>query len=288
MSSSGADATTGQPGFSLDNWYHTLELGDGLVSNGAWDHRTIVDCYGIPESLEGKTALDIGTADGFWAFELERRGADRVVAIDVETHADFDWLPGRMPPSAPHHPMKANFEIAHARFGSSVEHRTCSVYDLSPETVGEFDVVFCGSLLLHLMNPLKALVNIRSVVKEVAIIESLAEPGLDAFPDSPLLRFGHSNSEAVPGESGIYWRFGRKALQEMLIYAGFERTELMPPFLIPPNNFEAIAILGYPSVAPAPEPGDERPFAGVRDSLGPTLHRTPLIGRALRRRKRGR
>jgi hypothetical protein len=25
-----------------------------------------VDRYGLPESLEGKTALDIGTADGFW------------------------------------------------------------------------------------------------------------------------------------------------------------------------------------------------------------------------------
>jgi tRNA (mo5U34)-methyltransferase len=241
---------------SLDNWYHTIDLGDGQVSNGYWDHRTIVDCYGIPESLAGKTALDVGTADGFWAFELERRGADRVVAIDVDTHADFDWLPGRMPPSAPNHRMKANFEIAHERFGSKVEHRTCNVYDLSPETVGTFDVVFCGSLLLHLMNPLKALVNIRSVVKEVAIIESLAEPGLDAIPDVPLLRFGHSDSETVPGEGGIYWRFGRRALEEMLIYAGFARVEIMPPFRMPPNDMEAIAIHGYPEppAPPAPEP----------------------------------
>jgi tRNA (mo5U34)-methyltransferase len=261
--------------FSLENWYHTIDLGDGLVSQGYWDHRTIVDCYGIPESLAGKTALDVGTADGFWAFELERRGADRVVAIDVETHADFDWLPGRMPPTAPQHRMNANFEIAHARFNSSVEHRTCNVYDLSPETVGEFDIVFCGSLLLHLMNPLQALVNIRSVTKQMAIVESLAEPGLDAIPDVPLLRFGHSDSETVPGEGGIYWRFGRRALEEMFTYAGFARTEAMPPFRMPPNDMEAIAIHGYPTV-PSPPPADGE------------AQRGGLLGSLLRSRRRRR
>jgi hypothetical protein len=210
------------------------------------------------------------------------------VAIDVETHADFDWLPGRMPPNAGQHRMKANFEIAHARFGSSVEHQTCSVYDLSPQTVGEFDVVFCGSLLLHLMNPLKALINIRSVVREVAIFESLAEPGLDNFPDTPLLRFGHSDAEVVPGEAGIYWRFGGRALQEMLTYTGFERSELMAPFRMPPNDLEAIAIHGYPHAQQPGPSANERSFAGVRDSLGPALHRTPLIGSMLRARRRKR
>jgi len=46
-----------------------------------------------PTSLEGKTALDAGTGDGFFAFEMERRGAERVVAIDVARVADCDWLP---------------------------------------------------------------------------------------------------------------------------------------------------------------------------------------------------
>src|SRR5262245_62521924 len=60
----------------LENWYHTIELGNGLVSRGFYDHRPVVNCYGLPDSLCGKTALDIGTADGFWAFEMERRGAE--------------------------------------------------------------------------------------------------------------------------------------------------------------------------------------------------------------------
>ena len=76
----------------LREWYHTIELGNGLLSRGRYDHRSIVDCYGLPESLEGKTAL-AWTCDGFWAFELERRGSQQVVAIDVERWGDFDFLP---------------------------------------------------------------------------------------------------------------------------------------------------------------------------------------------------
>jgi hypothetical protein len=77
----------------LRNWYHTIELGNGLVSQGTYDLRPTVDLQGLPESLAGKTTLDVGTCDGFWAFEMECRGADRILAVDIETYADFDWLP---------------------------------------------------------------------------------------------------------------------------------------------------------------------------------------------------
>ena len=44
-----------------------------------------------PQSLRGKRCLDVGTYDGFWAFEMERRGAAEVVAVDVLDHARWDW-----------------------------------------------------------------------------------------------------------------------------------------------------------------------------------------------------
>ena len=53
----------------------------------------MVERFGLPASLAGKTALDVGTADGFWAFEMERRGAARVVAIDLPRLGDCDLLP---------------------------------------------------------------------------------------------------------------------------------------------------------------------------------------------------
>ena len=48
-----------------------------------FDLRPFVDRYGLPESLEGMRCLDVGTWDGFWAFEMERRGGE-VVGIDLD------------------------------------------------------------------------------------------------------------------------------------------------------------------------------------------------------------
>ena len=232
----------------LEGWYHTIELGGGLVSKGVYDHRPIVDRYGFPESLEGKSALDVGTCDGFFAFEMERRGADPVVAIDLARYGDFDWLPWIREKLGRDADRRHNFDTAHAMRGSKVRHRICSVYDLSPETVGTFDCVFCGSLLLHLMNPLQALVNIRSVTREMAIVETTTSATLERASrgGKPLLSFGYRARESDLGESCIYWRFSTAALEEMLLYAGFSRVECRKPFRLPPHGLRVTAAIAYP------------------------------------------
>jgi len=225
---------TSQDDPRLQNWYHTIELGNDLVSRGAYDHRPVVDRYGIPQSLGGKTALDIGTFDGFWAFELERRGADRVVAIDIARIGDFDWLPSMRAGLGAAADRQSNFPLARAMRGSRVERKICSVYDLSPETVGTFDVVFCGDVLLHLFNPLKALLNIRSVTRGIAVIQTSLDEGIETLhPDKPWLRFGARDAEKILGEHCTYWIFGTKALTEMMAYAGFSVTEPQERFKIP-------------------------------------------------------
>ena len=60
----------------------------------------------IPKDLTGKTVLDMGSFDGFWAFECERRGAKRVLAIDT-------WVSER------HY---VAFLHARERLGSKVDH----------------------------------------------------------------------------------------------------------------------------------------------------------------------
>jgi tRNA (mo5U34)-methyltransferase len=218
----------------LQNWYHTIELGNGLVSKATYDHRSIVDLYGLPKTLVGKTALDVGTFDGFWAFELERRGAAYVVGIDIPRIGDFDWLPRMRARLGAEANRESHFDLARAMRGSRVERKLYSVYQLSPETVGTFDVVFCGDVLLHLFNPLQALLNIRSVTKELAVIQTTVEDSIDALhPDQPWLRFGLRHLEQMPGEYCTYWIFSTKALREMMEYAGFRTTEAQPRFRIP-------------------------------------------------------
>jgi hypothetical protein len=74
-------------------WYHTIELTDGVVTEGMFDHRPAVNRYMLPADLSGMRCLDVGTMDGFWAFEMERRGASEVVATDVARVDDLDWPP---------------------------------------------------------------------------------------------------------------------------------------------------------------------------------------------------
>ncbi len=201
-------------------------------------------CRGLLPTTPGSSLQK--RSDGFWAFELERRGADRVVAVDIPSFEDFDWLPwireslGALRATRPH------FDLAHAMRRSRVEHQACSVYDLSPEQVGTFDVVFCGSLLLHLQNPLRALVNIRSVTNELAIIETLLDPELDPY-DRPWLAFGHREVEARLGEAAVYWKFSTRALREMMEYAGFSSTQPLPPFSLPPAGPQVVSVIGYPA-----------------------------------------
>ena len=61
--------------------------------------------------------------------------------------------------------MGDGFRVARQLRGSAVQFAALSVYELEPERVGSFDVVVCGSLLLHLRDPLRALAAIRSVCR---------------------------------------------------------------------------------------------------------------------------
>ena len=49
-------------------WYHTIDLGDGLVTPGCYDYRETVKDFHFPSDLRGKKVLDVGSATGFFAF----------------------------------------------------------------------------------------------------------------------------------------------------------------------------------------------------------------------------
>jgi 2-polyprenyl-3-methyl-5-hydroxy-6-metoxy-1,4-benzoquinol methylase len=72
-------------------WWHSFELPDGTFIEGVCDLPGLKDRIGqfpIPDDLRGKRVLDIGTWDGWFAFEMERRGAD-VLAIDSWDNPPF-------------------------------------------------------------------------------------------------------------------------------------------------------------------------------------------------------
>jgi tRNA (mo5U34)-methyltransferase len=212
-------------------WYHTIDLGGGVVTPGVFDHRPLLASYRLPDRMDGLRVLDVATWDGFWAFEFERRGAKEVVALDIPSHGDVDLSPAvrrqRMAVEGGEMLRRKTgrgFEIARERLGSSVVRRTLSVYDLSPEAVGTFDVVHVGDLLLHLKYPLRALERTLSVTSGYAIISEAYVPELDALGKERLARYLGGEKDAT------WWEFSLDVLQRMILDAGFERIELVNTF----------------------------------------------------------
>ncbi len=152
-------------------WYHTIDVAPGVSTPGWFDLRSVVDKYPWPD-VKGKRCLDVGTYDGFLAFQLEKRGAAEVVCTDIPDHALWDWPPdvrAQGPDvlaqiAGPEKGM--GFKIAKDLLESKVEREFISVYDLSPERLGTFDIVVMGSLTLHLEEPMRALEAVRSVCRE--------------------------------------------------------------------------------------------------------------------------
>ena len=58
---------------AAESWWHTLELAPGVTTPGWWDLRPTATRVPWAGSLSGLRCLDVGTMDGFWAFEMEHR-----------------------------------------------------------------------------------------------------------------------------------------------------------------------------------------------------------------------
>jgi hypothetical protein len=69
-------------------WYHAIELAPGVVTPGEFDMRPFIDEYQFPDSFAGLTVVDVGASNGLFSFLFENRGADKVVAVDLESVAD--------------------------------------------------------------------------------------------------------------------------------------------------------------------------------------------------------
>ena len=214
------------------DWYHTLELSPGVVTPGWFDTRTVVPRLPIPASLEGMRCLDVGTFDGFWAFEMERRGGS-VTAVDVLDPREWDW-----PVNSSAEALAAigqrkgagtGFEIARDALGSRVERLACNVYDLDPERVGEFDFVYLGSLLLHLRDPVRALERVRQVCRGTALVVDAIDLRLTLV----------APRTAVASLDGVgrpwWWKPNVAGLVRMVEAAGFEPVARPCRIYMPPG-----------------------------------------------------
>jgi SAM-dependent methyltransferase len=206
-------------------WYHSIELAPGVVTHGEVDLRKIAARV-LPDDLGGLRALDVGTFDGFWAFEMEARGAD-VVAIDVDTIEAAEWPPlnrPRLEATLEQWDLELGrgFRLAAAALNSSARRVPCNVYDVAPELIdGPVDFVLCGAVLLHLRDPVRALDRLRQTLRpggRLLMLEQFSLVDTLRAPRTPLARFMPLSSDFT------WWLPNLAAAQAWPTAAGFVGT----------------------------------------------------------------
>ncbi len=215
-------------------WYHTIELPGAILTPGEYDTRRALAKVPFPEDLRGRRCLDVGTHDGFWAFEMERRGAEEVLAIDLDDPRRIDYsdpLPQLSEQAiADRESRPLAFACAHRALRSRVQRRDRSVYELTPAQDGHFDFAFIGTLLLHLRDPVRALSAIRCVLRpggRLLVNDAISLRMSLRHPRSPV----HTLS-LLPGKP-FWWVPNVAGLSRYLDKAGFFVIDRGRPYLIP-------------------------------------------------------
>jgi SAM-dependent methyltransferase len=211
------------------NFYHSIDLPSGSQA-GQCDLRGRFDDYTGHVPLDGRTVLDVGTATGFLTFEAEKRGAT-VTSFDA-VHASLIFeLPISGNLFVDNHPawvesaepwlerMKNGYWLCHRELGSSADCVYGDVYELSPETIGVFDVVLVGQILIHLRDGLSALAGAASVCRETLVVTE------GSFDDpSPVARL--SGRAHRPEVAYAWYQYSHGWYREVLAMLGFRDVKI--------------------------------------------------------------
>jgi tRNA (mo5U34)-methyltransferase len=224
MAASVTDADARAMIAAYPRWYHRIEVRPGIITPGVNDSPHNLQMLQLPADCSGMRVLDIGARDGFFSFELERRGAD-VLAVD--------YMPAE----------RTGFPIAAQLLGSRVVFRQANIYHLTPEELGTFDLILVLGLLYHLPDPIRALRIVRRLCTWRMYLETLVIDEVMSMPDGseaslaalnehlasiPLMQFFPGAS--CQGDPTNYWGPNVRCVEAMLAETEFrvERVARVP------------------------------------------------------------
>lgn len=186
------------------HWYQSIPISDDYSTPGETGNaeQWKLEKMQLPVSLEGKSVLDIGCNEGFFSFEAERRGANRVVAIDKSSEA------------------RTKFELIRKIRGSNVEFRAVDLHSLSASRDGKFEIVLFLSVFHHLRYPFEALDKVAELTEDFAFLE-FVEAVSNTNPElSALVR-------KMSKKGHLHMLPTRNFTLEIVERAGFERVEVI-------------------------------------------------------------
>jgi SAM-dependent methyltransferase len=185
---------------SVPFWWHTIRFGDSLTPGETAERTHVWKTMAFPPSLSGKSVLDIGAWDGYYSFEAERRGADKVVAVE------FD--PGHV----------SGFKVGKRIIGSDVDYFILDVHVVDCIRMS-FDVINWMGNYYHLREPVPTLEKIFSKLNSGGLL----------IIEGHVLIDGSRVRKLPPDESHNHSRFlfSVEEIEEQCRLCGFRSTEVV-------------------------------------------------------------
>jgi len=187
----------------LGPWYQSFDLADWLKIGAVHDGNSVLghlDALGFPGDFSGKTVLDVGCNAGYYSFVAKRRGAGRVVGVELDDHFV----------------RQAQYLSRLLRIDVDFLHNDAHNVDTR---LGNFDMIICTGLMYHIPDPTTVLARLAAVCADTILIESefLIDPGL-----THMARFIEG---PYRGDSTNWWIYGPKCLEDMVRAAGFQEAQ---------------------------------------------------------------
>ncbi len=189
----------------LGPWYHSFNLADWLKIDAIHDGDSVLaslDRIGFPNDFSGKTVLDVGCNAGYYSFVAKRRGAERVLGVELDPHCfrQAQYLSNLL--------------------GIDVQFINDDAHNVDAG-LGTFDIVICTGLIYHIADPTNVLSKLSAVSTDTLLIESafLLDPAL-----SSMARFIEGT---YMDDSTNWWVYGPRCLEGMVRAAGFQSAEFM-------------------------------------------------------------
>jgi len=221
---------------ALAPWYHSIDLGNGIITPGVcaleeqWEQnrqiRNAID-------YKDKVVLDLGCADGMWAFEAEEIGARCVVGLDS----------GQMPKLIERFLLAKIVRCSDVIpvYGASVENLSSALsnvikYELNGEL---FDIVQHLGVLYHMLEPLEGLIQTRACMKKGGrlFLETACYRNED---NEPVMIF--NSGDRIYCDETTYWAPSKSCLLAMLRTSGFEPDENNISIVEQPKNIGRICL----------------------------------------------
>ncbi len=169
----------------------------------------------------------------FFRSSLKKRGG-KVTATDIKSPEwlDVNQLGIELKPRWGGHADP--FAVARKKLGAKVNKRHINLYKMTPKQIGRFDLVFCNDLLLHLTDPLRALVVLRNVSRNLVVVGTPIMEEASGWRTKAAEKIRGSEKRSVAqfvgaDGGGAFWLPTMTCLENMVKAAGLKiiKTQLI-------------------------------------------------------------